>query len=62
MIVLVNPPNSAADKSGKTVWGKDKGVLGKLKAEFNVGKRDRFVCVLIVLLEILIRCATDAFS
>lgn len=43
LIVLVNPPNSAADKSGKTVWGKDKGVLGKLKADFNVGKRDRCV-------------------
>nr|KIR47844.1 hypothetical protein I312_02992 [Cryptococcus bacillisporus CA1280] len=41
LIVLVNPPNSAADKSGKTVWGKDKGVLGKLKADFNVGKHDR---------------------
>ncbi|KIR55035.1 hypothetical protein I315_02272 [Cryptococcus gattii Ru294] len=41
LIVLVNPPNSAVDKSGKTVWGKDKGVLGKLKADFNVGKRDR---------------------
>ncbi|XAO26570.1 hypothetical protein I312_105407 [Cryptococcus bacillisporus CA1280] len=43
LIVLVNPPNSAADKSGKTVWGKDKGVLGKLKADFNVGKHDRCV-------------------
>ncbi|WVQ80318.1 hypothetical protein IAT38_002423 [Cryptococcus sp. DSM 104549] len=42
LIVLVNPP-SAAEKSGKSVWGKDKGVLGKLKTDFNVGKRDRCV-------------------
>ncbi|WVQ93773.1 hypothetical protein IAU59_000851 [Kwoniella sp. CBS 9459] len=50
LIVLVNPsldPNAAggsgAGNSGKSVWGKDKGVLGKLKGDFNVGKRDRCV-------------------
>ncbi|WVQ76341.1 hypothetical protein IAR50_006006 [Cryptococcus sp. DSM 104548] len=42
LIVLVNPPN-VAEKTGKNVWGKDKGVLGKLKADFNVAKRDRCV-------------------
>ncbi|KAK8845493.1 hypothetical protein IAR55_006206 [Kwoniella newhampshirensis] len=43
LIVLVNPPNIAEKAGGKSVWGKDKGVLGKLKADFNVGKRDRCV-------------------
>nr|XP_031863557.1 uncharacterized protein CI109_000809 [Kwoniella shandongensis]KAA5530629.1 hypothetical protein CI109_000809 [Kwoniella shandongensis] len=43
LIVLVNPPNVAEKTGGKSVWGKDKGVLGKLKADFNVGKRDRCV-------------------
>ncbi|TYJ56733.1 hypothetical protein B9479_002503 [Cryptococcus floricola] len=42
VIVLVNPPN-VAEKTGKNVWGKDKGVLGKLKADFNISKRDRCV-------------------
>lgn len=40
LIVLVNP-YSAAGSSGKTVFGRDKGVLGKLKTDFNTGKRDR---------------------
>jgi hypothetical protein len=41
--VLVNPPSAdkAAAGSGKNVFGRDKGVLGKLKADFNTGKRDR---------------------
>ncbi|WRT63733.1 uncharacterized protein IL334_000656 [Kwoniella shivajii] len=44
LIVLVNPPNPAGHAAGgKSVWGKDKGVLGKLKTDFNVGKRDRCV-------------------
>nr|XP_019048846.1 hypothetical protein I302_02625 [Kwoniella bestiolae CBS 10118]OCF27776.1 hypothetical protein I302_02625 [Kwoniella bestiolae CBS 10118] len=46
LIVLINPPNPSgqtASSSGKSVWGKDKGVLGKLKTDFNVGKRDRCV-------------------
>ncbi|WWD09044.1 hypothetical protein V865_007164 [Kwoniella europaea PYCC6329] len=46
LIVLINPPNpsgQSASTSGKSVWGKDKGVLGKLKTDFNVGKRDRCV-------------------
>ncbi|WVF66156.1 hypothetical protein IAT40_000896 [Kwoniella sp. CBS 6097] len=48
LIVLVNPSldSSVAGGSGgtgKSVWGKDKGVLGKLKGDFNVGKRDRCV-------------------
>ncbi|WVN90958.1 uncharacterized protein L203_106203 [Cryptococcus depauperatus CBS 7841] len=42
LIVLVNPP-SVVEKTGKSVWGKDKGVLGKLKADFNVGKVDRCI-------------------
>nr|XP_018266801.1 uncharacterized protein I303_00779 [Kwoniella dejecticola CBS 10117]OBR88959.1 hypothetical protein I303_00779 [Kwoniella dejecticola CBS 10117] len=46
-IVLVNPPapggQAGSSSSGKSVWGKDKGVLGKLKTDFNVGKRDRCV-------------------
>lgn len=40
LIVLVNPTSAAAN-SGKNVFGRDKGVLGKLKADFNNGKRDR---------------------
>ncbi|OCF36173.1 hypothetical protein I316_02045 [Kwoniella heveanensis BCC8398] len=54
LIVLVNPSldsgNAAGGSAsgsgaatGKSVWGKDKGVLGKLKGDFNVGKRDRCV-------------------
>nr|XP_019014675.1 uncharacterized protein I206_00759 [Kwoniella pini CBS 10737]OCF53456.1 hypothetical protein I206_00759 [Kwoniella pini CBS 10737] len=45
LIVLVNPPNqSGGSNSGsKNVWGKDKGVLGKIKNDFNVGKRDRCI-------------------
>ncbi|WWC85913.1 uncharacterized protein L201_000783 [Kwoniella dendrophila CBS 6074] len=46
LIVLVNPPNPSGQisgSSGKSVWGKDKGILGKLKTDFNVGKRDRCV-------------------
>ncbi|CAD6587142.1 MAG: hypothetical protein TREMPRED_004669, partial [Tremellales sp. Tagirdzhanova-0007] len=42
LIVLVNPTSSVAN-SGKNVFGRDKGVLGKLKADFNTGKRDRSV-------------------
>jgi hypothetical protein len=42
LIVLVNPP-SAENKGGKNVFGRDKGVLGKLKADFNTSKRDRYV-------------------
>jgi hypothetical protein len=38
--VLVNPPTAVAS-SGKDVFGRDKGVIGKLKADFNTGKRDR---------------------
>ena len=41
LIVLINPYSSAAASSGKTVFGRDKGVLGKLKADFNNAKRDR---------------------
>jgi len=40
LIVLVNPPTAIAT-SGKNVFGRDKGVLGKLKSDFNTGKRDR---------------------
>ncbi|WVR03511.1 hypothetical protein IAU60_000502 [Kwoniella sp. DSM 27419] len=46
LIVLVNPATGGGHTSGgssKSVWGKDKGVLGKLKTDFNVGKRDRCV-------------------
>ena len=39
LIVLVNPPS--ATSTGKNVFGRDKGILGKLKADFNTGKRDR---------------------
>lgn len=46
LIVLVNPPTSVA-ASGKNVFGRDKGVLGKLKSDFNTGKRDRWVPYLI---------------
>jgi len=42
LIVLVNPPTAIAS-SGKNVFGRDKGVLGKFKSDFNTGKRDRFV-------------------
>ncbi|RXK36754.1 hypothetical protein M231_05989 [Tremella mesenterica] len=44
LIVLVNPPSSTAS-AGKNVFGRDKGILGKLKADFNQGKRDRCVQV-----------------
>ena len=40
LIVLVNPP-SLSVTSGKNVFGRDKGILGKLKTDFNTGKRDR---------------------
>lgn len=39
LIVLVNP--STAVSTGKNVFGRDKGVLGKLKTDFNTPKRDR---------------------
>ncbi|KAK4686207.1 trafficking protein particle complex subunit 10, partial [Tremellales sp. Uapishka_1] len=46
LIVLVNPPNpGAVSVSSKNVFGRDKGILGKLKTDFNVGKRDRCVQV-----------------
>lgn len=44
LIILVNPPS--AKDTGKNVFGRDKGILGKLKSDFNVGKRDRYVVVL----------------
>ncbi|ORX34725.1 trafficking protein particle complex subunit 10 [Kockovaella imperatae] len=41
MIVLVNP--STTGGSGKNVFGRDKGVFGKLKADFNLNKKERCV-------------------
>ena len=38
LIVLINPSTAA---SGKNVFGRDKGVFGKLKADFNINKKDR---------------------
>ncbi|KAL7418808.1 hypothetical protein Q5752_006492 [Cryptotrichosporon argae] len=40
LIVLVSPP-SAAGQSSKNVFGRDKGVIAKLRADFNTTKRDR---------------------
>lgn len=41
LIILVNPPT--AKDTGKNVFGRDKGILGKLKTDFNLPKRDRYV-------------------
>lgn len=41
MIVLVNPASTAtASQSSKNVFGRDKGIIAKLKADFNTQKRD----------------------
>ena len=42
LIVLVNTPSTAAS-SGKNVFGRDKGVISKLRTDFNTTKRDRCV-------------------
>jgi hypothetical protein len=41
LIILVNPPVVGAPKAAG-VFGKAGGVLGKLKTDFNVGKKDRY--------------------
>jgi hypothetical protein len=40
LIVLVNTPSTAA-ASGKNVFGRDKGVIAKLRTDFNTAKRDK---------------------
>lgn len=40
LIVLVNNANAAA-AAGKNVFGRDKGVIAKLRTDFNNQKRDR---------------------
>ncbi|KAK1926038.1 trafficking protein particle complex subunit 10 [Papiliotrema laurentii] len=44
LIVLVNSASAAAS-SGKNVFGRDKGVIAKLRTDFNTSKRDRCVQV-----------------
>lgn len=45
LIILVNPPApdgaSAGAKSGKNVFGRDTGIIAKLRSDFNTNKRDR---------------------
>ena len=55
VIVLVNPPSSTAS-SGKNVFGRDKGILGKLKADFNTAKRDRQAVFRLVESNLTSRC------
>lgn len=44
LIVLVNAPTAlGAAQSSKNVFGRDKGIIAKLKADFNNNKRD--MCV-----------------
>lgn len=41
LIVLVNPPSaSGAPQSSKNVFGRDRGIIAKLKTDFNTTKRD----------------------
>lgn len=46
LIVLVNPPTaSGTAHSSKNVFGRDRGIIAKLKADFNSPKRDMCVQV-----------------
>ncbi|ORY22633.1 hypothetical protein BCR39DRAFT_551248 [Naematelia encephala] len=47
LIILVHPPTPAgtSTSSSKTVFGRDKGILGRLKTDFNTPKRDLCVAV-----------------
>ena len=40
LIVLVNTASAAA-AIGKTVFGRDKGIIAKLRTDFNTTKRDK---------------------
>jgi hypothetical protein len=41
IIVLVNPPTAArAPQSSKNVFGRDRGIIAKLKTDFNMAKKD----------------------
>jgi hypothetical protein len=41
LIVLVNPPTATGmAHSSKNVFGRDRGIIAKLKADFNTAKKD----------------------
>lgn len=59
LIVLVNTAANAG-ATGKTVFGRDKGVIAKLRTDFNTQKRDRSVFRIgidtLVLISMLVVC------
>jgi presenilin-like A22 family membrane protease len=59
LIVLVNTAANAG-ATGKTVFGRDKGVIAKLRTDFNTQKRDRSVFRIgistLVLISLLVVC------